>query len=316
MTLGFNLINVIYILGILFGLLLFLLGIKIMSNTFENIVSIKIRSRLNKLSSRKLLGVALGIIMTGLLQSSSATTIIIISLVHGSLIDLNNAVPIIMGANIGTTLTAQIIAFRINMTTQYFIIIVLVLIIMLKKKYKSFSNVLLGLTLIFSGLEVISVIMSSLKTISILPYLIAKLSDNKKIAFLLGILITSIIQSSSTGIAMLQIMASTKMIPVINAIPIMLGQNIGTCVNTIIGSLATNKAGKQAAIIHLFFNIIGTAIFYLIIEKFYAFIIFISPNNPARQLANAHTIFNTTSTIILLPFSSHLAKFSKKIIRE
>jgi len=127
---------------------------------------------------------------------------------------------------------------------------------------------------------------------------------------------TAIVQSSSVGIAMLQVMASSKMISVLTAIPIILGQNIGTCVDTFIGSIATNKAGKQAAVIHILFNIIGVISFYFFIEYLYKAVYILNPDDPVKQIANAHTIFNIVTTVVLLPFSQVLVFIAQKIVKE
>lgn len=303
--------------GVLSGLLIFLIGMKTISNTFENIISVKAKLTLHKLTSKKSVGLLLGLLSTALLQSSSATTLIVVSLVHGNLISLYNAVPIIMGANIGTTITAQIIALNFENITPYILIISIACFIFFKKaRNKIILNSFLGLILILLGIEVIATSISLLKTINFFTILISKLSNQKLLSVLVGLLTTAILQSSSTAIAILQVMIRNNLIPVITAIPIILGQNIGTCTNTLIGSLTTNTVGRQAAIIHFIFNILGVSIFYFFTDKLLYVSLILSPNNPVRQLANAHSIFNILCTLILLPFSSILVKIAKKIVRD
>ncbi|MTI49548.1 Na/Pi cotransporter family protein [Sporosalibacterium faouarense] len=303
--------------GIVIGLTVFLIGTKLLSTTFRTSVSFRLKALLQKTTSNKLLGVLIGIVATGLLQSSSATTIIVISLVHSGLITLYGAVPIIMGANIGTTITAQLVAFNFGESSPYLIALIIFFLFIFKAKNNKFAiNILLGLTLIFLGIEFISISISSFKTVQFFTRLIVNIEDNRIISIFLGCIITATIQSSSTGIAILQIMASKGIISVSSALPIMLGQNIGTCANTLVGSIATNKVGKQAALIHIIFNVIGVIVFFFALDWLYNIVKLISPNNPGRQIANAHTLFNITSTFLLLPFSSVLVTISKKIIRD
>lgn len=309
--------NLFYTAAILIGLGLFLLGIKIMSSSFKKDLKSTIKARINIISSNKFIGVIIGVIMTGLLQSSSATTLIIVSLVHGNAVSLRNAVPIIMGANIGTTLTAQLIAFGLgNSTLNIALLALLMYLFFRKSNHTLFPNLLLGFSLMLLGLNIISIFVNKLEAIGLIKDLAANTSDNPIIGVFLGVLITSIIQSSSTGIAILQVLASTNVITVWSTIPIILGQNIGTCTNTIIGSLATNKAGKQVAIIHVLFNVLGVLMFLFLMKPLYFSAIQLAPNSSARQIAHAHTIFNVVTTISLLPLSHILVKISKKIIRD
>lgn len=306
----------ISLLGIIGGLALFLYGIRLMSKSFERIISYKIRHRINKITSSKLGGVFIGIFVTALLHSSSATTIIVISLVHGNLLSIYNAIPIIMGANIGTTFTAQLLAFKIqNLSIYLFIIGLLLRIFLRKRKYHIIWKTVLSLALIFAGMNVITYSMSRIKSTKFFFDIIKYLSHSKSMCILAGFILTAVIQSSTTGITILQVMTASNIISINSAIPIILGQNIGTCVDTVIGSFATNRIGKQAALVHVLFNLFGALIFYFIVDYFCAFVVYLSPDNPARQIANAHTIFNVVTTIILLPFSSVLLKLSQRIIK-
>lgn len=309
--------NLFYVIAILLGLGLFLFGIKIMSSSFKKDLTSTIKAKINKISSNKFVGVLIGVIMTGLLQSSSATTLIIVSLVHGNAMSLYNAVPIIMGANIGTTITAQLIAFGLgNSTLNIALLTLLMYLFFRKSKHDLFPNLLLGFSLMLLGLNIISIFVNKLEAIVLIKNLSTKASDNPIIGTFLGILITSIIQSSSTGIAILQVLSSSNVITVWSCMPIILGQNIGTCTNTIIGSLATNKSGRQVAAIHVLFNVIGVTMFLFLTKPLYYFALQLAPNNSARQIAHAHTIFNVVTTLSLLPLSNILVKISKKIIRD
>lgn len=305
-----------YFSSFLCGLVLFLFGIKLMSSTFKKIVSIKLQNNINKISSNKIIGVLIGIIMTGLLQSSSAATLIIISLVHGNLINIYNAVPIIMGTNIGTTFTSQLIAYNMENFQHYLLPIGVILITVKNKRLNVFGKIFLSLSFVFLGIDLISFSLSPLKSSEFLINFIYSINDNKLYGIGVGFLITAIIQSSSTGVTMLQVMASNKLLQVSTALPIILGQNIGTCVDTLVGSLTTNKVGRQTAIIHLLFNIAGVVIMYFFIDKLYSLLIVFTPNQPAKQIANFHTIFNVITTFILLPFSRILVILSKRIVKE
>lgn len=309
-------IYIVSLLGIIGGLALFLSGIKQMSKSFEGVISYKIRNKIDRITSSKLGGVFIGIFITALLHSSSATTIIVISLVHGNLLSIYNAIPIIMGANIGTTFTAQLLAFEIkNLSIYLFIAGIILMVFLRNKKYHIIWKTLLGLALIFAGMDVITYSISRIKSTKFFFSLIKYLSKNKGASILAGFILTAVIQSSTTGMTILQVMTASNIIGINSAIPIILGQNIGTCVDTVIGSFATNKIGKQAAMVHVLFNVFGVIIFYFIIDYFCAFVVYLSPDNPARQIANAHTIFNVVTTVILLPFSSLLLKVSQKIVK-
>ncbi|WP_427339718.1 Na/Pi cotransporter family protein [Caloranaerobacter sp. DY30410] len=308
---------IIILLSISGGILLFLLGIKIISTSFEKIVSEKLKVKLYKLTNNKMIGVLLGVVVTGLLQSSSATTLLVISLVHSNLINIYNAVPIIMGANIGTTITAQIVAIEIKNYAVYLLLAGIIIMPFLKKEStKIIPKLLIGISLIFLGIDIISNSIASTNSTKKLSLLVENIGTNDILGIFSGFLITAIIHSSSTGIAILQIMASSHIISVRTSIPIILGQNIGTCIDTLIGSLATNRTGKQAAFVHIIFNISGVIIFYFFINYLYNFVSLISPGNPSRQIANAHTLFNVITTLLLLPFSSILVNISRKIIKE
>lgn len=312
-----NIMNLLYVSAILIGLGLFLMGIKIMSSSFKKDFTATVKAKINNVTSNKFMGIIIGVIMTGLLQSSSATTLIVVSLVHGNVITLNHAVPIIMGANIGTTITAQLIAYGLGSSALNIALLTLLMFLFFRKSNHNFlTSLLLGFSLMLLGLNTISIFVNRLEAIELIKHLVIKLADNQMLGVFLGILITSIIQSSSTGIAILQIFASSNVISVWSCLPIMFGQNIGTCTNTIIGSLATNNSGRRVAIIHALFNIIGVVMFLFLTRPLHYFVLQLAPNNAARQIAHAHTIFNIITTLTLIPLSHILVKISKKIIRD
>lgn len=312
-----NTINLLYVSAILIGLGLFLIGIKIMSSSFKKDFSTTVKAKINNITSNKFIGITIGVIMTALLQSSSATTLIVVGLVHGNVITLNHAVPIIMGANIGTTITAQLIAYGLGGSALNIALLTFLMFLFFRKSKNNFlTSLLLGFSLMLLGLNTISIFVTRFEAIELINHLVIKLADNQMLGVFLGILITSLIQSSSTGIAILQVFAASNVISVWSCLPIMFGQNIGTCTNTIIGSLATNNSGKRVAIIHALFNITGVVIFLFLIRPLHYFVLQLAPNNVARQIAHAHTIFNIITTLTLIPLSHILVKISKKIIRD
>ena len=305
-----------FVISGVLGLLLFLLGIKFMSSNFKGLVSNKFKYKIDKFTSNKILSVFSGIIITSILHSSSATTLIVVGLVHSNMLSLYNAVPIIMGANIGTTITSQLVAFNFNIPIEIILFVgVFLFIIFRKTKFNIISKLIISVSLIFLGLDMISSAITPLKGSETFFNFIAFISKNKLLSFTGGILLTAIIQSSTTGIAILQVMASSSIVSVKSAIPIILGQNVGTCLDTVIGSLATNKSGKQAALVQVLFNLSGALTFIFLTNYIYDAVTYLSPDNISRQIANAHTLFNVLSTILLLPFSNVIADISKKIIR-
>ncbi|MTI69745.1 MAG: Na/Pi cotransporter family protein [Firmicutes bacterium] len=304
------------ILHLLVGIFLFILGIKILSSYFKKIATKRFKNIISKLTQKKIIGVFLGILITALIQSSSATTVIVISLVHSDLLSLYSSVPIIMGANIGTTVTGQLIAFEVSNQIKYLLLISFILLPFYKNKiFKSIIIIFFSLSLIFLGINSMSSGITNLNGLAI-SNVINYLSNNFFLSMFLGMFSVFIIHSSSTALALLQIMTSTNMIKVTASIPIILGFNLGTCIDAIFGSLATNKLGKQAAFIHLIYNFLGIILILPFIDIFYRFIKELSPNNYARQIANFHSFFNIFATVLILPFSNFLVKLSKFIIKD
>ncbi|MTI65130.1 MAG: Na/Pi cotransporter family protein [Firmicutes bacterium] len=304
------------ILHLLVGIFLFILGIKILSSYFKKIATKRFKNIICNLTQKKIIGVFIGIFITALIQSSSATTVIVISLVHSGLLSLYSSVAIIMGANIGTTVTGQLIAFEVSNQIKYLLLICFILLPFYKNKiFKSIIIIFFSLSLIFLGINSMSSGITNLNGLAI-SNVINYLSNNFFLSISFGMFSVFIIHSSSTALALLQIMTSTNMIKVTASIPIILGFNLGTCIDAILGSLATNKLGKQAAFIHLIYNFLGIILILPFIDIFYRFIRELSPGNYARQIANFHSLFNIFATILILPFSNFLVKLSKFIIKD
>lgn len=302
------------IVAMLAGLGLFLYGMKVMSDALQKSAGDRLKKLLEILTTNKLLGVAVGAVITGIIQSSSATTVMVIGLVNAGIMNLSQAVGVIMGANIGTTMTAQIIAFKFNSIIPYTIIIGALLIIFpTKKSYRQLGEFFLGFGILFMGMYMMSDAMKPLKEIPAFTDFMVQLQHNPILGVFAGIALTSIIQSSSATIGILQALAMQGLVPIEAALPILFGDNIGTCVTALIASIGTSITARRAAMIHLTFNIVGTIIFVIILKPM-IMLVGMTAVEPARQIANAHTIFNLTNTFIQLPFTALLIAFVTKVI--
>lgn len=307
--------NIFSMLG---GLALFLYGMTMMSNGLELAAGNKMKSILEKLTSNRFLGVGVGALITALIQSSSATTVMVVGFVNSGLMKLENAVWVIMGANIGTTITGQLIAIDITALAPVIAFIGVALIAFFKsKKLDAFGGIIAGLGILFMGMEMMSSAMAPLRTMPEFVGLITKF-ENPLIGILVGALFTAIIQSSSASVGILQALAISGVITLPSAIYVLFGQNIGTCITAVLASIGTGRNAKRTTILHLSFNIIGTIIFVIIsmVTPFASFMQSLTPTNVAAQIANVHTVFNVVTTIVLLPFGNQLVKLSYKILPE
>ncbi|SDK18086.1 phosphate:Na+ symporter [Natronincola ferrireducens] len=299
------------------GLGLFLLGMKFLTNGLKEVTSSRLSYAIRNLKIHPILGIAIGILTTALLQSSSGTTIIIVGLVEANLLNLYQAAAIIMGANIGTTLTAQLIAFQ---PSRYvFIPLMIGLFLSLHKtnrRLRFFGEIFMGFALLFIGIDLLSKGVSPLASLVRFQEILLEFGTKPILGVILGFCTTAIIQSSSTGIAILQSLATNHLISLTAAIAILLGQNIGTCVTTLLASIHLTSIGKRAALIHILFNLWGVVLMFPFIEILCRLSITLSPINPARQIANAHSIFNVFSTIIFLPFIPLFVKLSTLMVRD
>lgn len=303
------------ILGLLGGLALFLYGMHMMSNGLEGAAGDRMKSILEKLTSNRFLGVVVGACITAVIQSSSATSVMVVGFVNSQLMTLNQAVWIILGANIGTTITGQLIALDASKIAPLVAIIGVVFVTFLKnKKLTSVGEILAGLGILFIGMDMMKGAMVPLQDSEMFLNAIATIS-NPVLAILLGAGFTALIQSSSASVGILQALAVSGLIPLSSAIYIIFGQNIGTCITAVLASLGANRNAKRATIIHLSFNIIGTLIFLLIVS-FIPFTEWMQAitSNPAAQIANTHTVFNIATTLMLIPFGSQLAKLAQILL--
>ena len=306
------------IIALFGGLGLFLYGMKIMGDGLENALGEKLKKIFEKITSSPIKGVATGAIITGVIQSSSATTVMVVGFVNAGLMNLYQAAAVIMGANIGTTITAQIIAFKLDNITPIFLGVGSLTILFSKgKKGKEVGNIILGFGILFLGMELISNAMSPLAESPAFVTLIMQLESNTILGILTGVLMTAVIQSSSASTGILIAITSTGVLPLAVAVPILFGNNIGTCITALLSSIGTSRTAKKAALIHLFFNIFGTLIFIPLINPLIGIVQHLSPGgvlDVKRQVANAHTIFNITNTIIMVPFIKYLVLLVNRLI--
>ena len=293
------------------GVALFLYGIKLLSSSLQNMAGDKLRQLLGTLTKTPLRGILVGIVVTVLIQSSAGTTVMTVSFVNTGLLSLKQALGLIMGANIGTTVTAQLIAFNIDALALPLLFFGVFMSMLFSKKQLSYlASGLIGLGLVFMGMRTMK---SASHIISQHKDLLLFLSRNPLTGVCAGIILTALIQSSAATIGLTIAVASQGLITLDAALPIILGDNIGTTLTAIVVSLNASRPAKQAAMGHVLFNLIGTVIF-LTILPFYKEIVEATSPDIGRQIANAHTIFNVLNTILFFPFVSLLAKLISTII--
>lgn len=306
------------ILMLLGGLALFLYGMSMMSDGLESTAGNKMKQILEKLTANRFMGVLVGAVITAVIQSSSATTVMVVGFVNSGLMSLNQAVWIIMGANIGTTITGQLIALDIGAIAPFIAFVGVALITFVKnEKVRNVSGIFAGLGILFMGMGMMSDAMVPLRESEMFVNFMSNFS-NPFIGILVGTLFTAVIQSSSASVGILQALASTGIIPLSSAVFVLFGTNIGTCITAVLASIGTKPNAKRTTMIHLMFNIFGTIIFtvFTLITPFVSWMEATAPGNPVSQIANVHTVFNIVTTLILLPFGSMMAKLTKVILPE
>ncbi|MDD6794316.1 MAG: Na/Pi cotransporter family protein [Clostridiaceae bacterium] len=308
-----NVLNVI--IELIGGLGLLLFGMKLMGDGLENAAGEKLKVILEKVTSNKFMGVLVGAFVTAVIQSSGATTVMVVSFVNSGLMTLMQATGVIMGANIGTTITAQMVSFKLDGIAPLFIGMGAVLLLTAKKKrLKDIAYIVLGFGLLFLGMGTMSSAMKPLAQSEEFKTVIQVIGGNKFLGIMVGLAMTAISQSSSVTTGVLVALASTGSIDMNVALPIIFGGNIGSCVTAFLASISSNKTAKKAAIIHILFNVIGVVIFLPFMDLLSKLVQYISPDNVARQVANSHTIFNLIVTAILLPLSKYLVVLANKIL--
>ena len=305
-------------IGLLGGLGLFLYGMQMMSNGLEAAAGNRMKKILERLTANRFLGVLVGAGITAAIQSSSATTVMVVGFVNSGMMTLSQAVWIIMGANIGTTITGQLIALDIGALAPLFAFIGVALIVFIKKqRVHHYGMIVAGLGILFIGMDMMSSSMMPLRESEAFISLMTKFS-NPVLGILAGTIFTAVIQSSSASVGILQALAGSGVIGLSQAVYVLFGQNIGTCITAVLASIGTSRSAKRTTIIHLLFNIIGTIIFTIIciLTPFALFVEGLTPGNVSQQIANMHTIFNITTTVLLLPFGNYLAKLTTRILPD
>ncbi len=321
---------IISIIKLLGGVALLIYGMRILSTNLKMISGGKLEKFLISATDNVFKGLLTGILITVATQSSAATTVLVVGLVNSEILKLKNAIPIIMGANIGTTITSQILRLTsldngsfISLFTPEVIAPILILVgvffieLAKNRKMKNIGEMIMGIGLLFTGMITMIEIASGFSDLPILSQILSKLS-NPILGVLAGALITVLLQSSAATVGLLQAISTTGIITYSTTIPIILGQNIGTCFTSICASISGTKNAKRAAAVHLYFNLIGTIIFLIFIYTYQFFIGFTFWEDTIEmgQIANFHTIFNVVSTIILLPCINLIEKLTLITIKD
>lgn len=288
------------ILGMMGGLALFLYGMSMMSEGLEDMAGNHLEHVLKRLTNKKMKAVLVGTVVTALIQSSSAMTVMLISFVNSGIMPLENALWVVMGANIGTTMTGQLLALHVNALAPLFAFIGVILIVS-SKRFNHIGEAIGGMGLLFMGLEIMSLSLAPLKDSALFLRMLAWM-DHPLMGILVGAIFTGMIQSSSASIGILQSLAKVGLISLHQSAYIIFGFEIGTCVTALVASLTGSKVGKQLALFHVLLNVFGTAFFTTIclFTPFLHWIEILTPNLMMRQLANIQTFFNIGTTLIVL----------------
>lgn len=299
------------------GIGLFLYGISAMGEGLEYAAGSKMKKILGALTKNKFLAVLMGTIVTALIQSSSATTVMVVGFVNAGLMTLAQAVGVIMGANIGTTVTSVLIAMDLSMIAPVALFVGVFVMLFVKKDFiKHIAQTIAGFGMLFWGLDTMSVAMEPLRDSEVFVYFMTNYS-NPLVGILIGLVLTAVIQSSSASIGILQALAVQGLVPIEFAVYILLGQNIGTCVTALLSAAGSKTNSKRTAVMHLLFNVLGTVIF-LLITAFtpYTTLLGKLSDNVSVQISVAHIIFNVVSTIILFPFANWIIKMACIIVPD
>ena len=319
-------------LSLLGGLALFLYGMQMMSSGLEAAAGSRMKQILERLTANRFLGVLVGAAITAVIQSSSATTVMVVGFVNAGMMTLNQAVWIIMGANIGTTVTGLLIALDVGELAPLIAFAGVVLAVFVKRpQLQHIGQILAGLGVLFIGMDMMSAAMAPLRESEAFISIMSNFA-NPLLGILAGAVFTAIIQSSSASVGILQALANSGVIAYANSVFVLFGQNIGTCITAVLASIGTNRNAKRTTIIHLMFNLIGTLIFTCLFLVFPIasvvdgslvlpgaagqFLAGILPGTPAGQIALTHTSFNIVTTLVLLPLGNYLAKLAVKILPD
>ena len=299
------------------GLGLFLFGMELMSDSIEKVAGARLRRILEIFTTNRFMGMIVGIIFTGIIQSSSACTVMVVSFVNSGLMNLYQAAGVILGANIGTTITSQLVSFNLSKIAPLILLVgVVVMMFTKKEKVRKVAEVVVGFGILFVGLSTMSQAMANMKNEPQVGNLLMSLK-NPFLATLMGFALTAIIQSSSVTVSIVLLLANQDLLPLPITLYIILGCNIGACATAMLASMTGKKDAKRAALIHLLFNIIGTVIIYIALfvagDQIVELIKSISADN-GRFVANAHTLIKIAQVIMLFPFTGWLVKMTYLIV--
>lgn len=299
------------------GLGLFLFGMELMSDSIEKVAGAKLRRILEIFTTNRFMGMIVGIIFTGIIQSSSACTVMVVSFVNSGLMNLYQAAGVILGANIGTTITSQLVSFNLSKIAPLILLVgVVVMMFTKKEKVRKVAEVVVGFGILFVGLSTMSQAMANMKNEPQVVNLLMSLK-NPFLATLMGFALTAVIQSSSVTVSIVLLLANQDLLPLPITLYIILGCNIGACATAMLASMTGKKDAKRAALIHLLFNIIGTVIIYIALfvagDQIVELIRSISADN-GRFVANAHTLIKIAQVIMLFPFTGWLVKMTYMIV--
>lgn len=299
------------------GLGLFLFGMELMSDSIEKVAGAKLRRILEIFTTNRFMGMIVGIVFTGIIQSSSACTVMVVSFVNSGLMNLYQAAGVILGANIGTTITSQLVSFNLSKIAPLILLVgVVVMMFTKKEKVRKVAEVVVGFGILFVGLSTMSQAMANMKNEPQVVNLLMSLK-NPFLATLMGFALTAVIQSSSVTVSIVLLLANQDLLPLPITLYIILGCNIGACATAMLASMTGKKDAKRAALIHLLFNIIGTVIIYIALfvagDQIVELIKSISADN-GRFVANAHTMIKIAQVIMLFPFTGWLVKMTYLIV--
>ena len=302
------------VLGLIGGLGLFIFGMRNMSDGLQKTAGERLKRLLEVLTTNRVSGVLMGTLVTALIQSSSTTTVMVVGFVNARLMTLQQAVGVIMGANIGTTFTAQLIAFRLEAYAPAAIGLGAALHLFSRsERVRHIGQVILGFGLLFLGLSLMSDSLRPLRGHPAFSQLLVGLGQNPIFGVIAGTAVTVMVQSSSASIGLLQSLASEGLIPIEAALPILFGDNIGTTITAVLSAIGASLAAKRAAAVHVVFNLVGTILFVLALPLVLPIVV-ASSESIARQIANAHTIFNTVNTLIQLPAAGLIVWLVQRLV--
>lgn len=306
------------VMGLLGGLALFLYGMQMMSTGLESAAGNKMKMILEKLTANRFIGVLMGAFITAIIQSSSATTVMVVGFVNSGMMTLNQAVWIIMGANIGTTITGQLIALDVGELAPLMAFIGVAAVVFLKNdKIRHIGEIFAGLGILFIGMDMMGSAMKPLAEMDGFVNILTKF-ENPVLGILAGTVFTALIQSSSASVGILQALAGSGAIGLKSAAFVLFGQNIGTCITALLAAVGTSRNAKRTTLIHIMFNVFGTVVFTILclVTPLISFMEGMTPGNAQAQIANLHTTFNMVTTLLLIPVGGYMTKLATIILKD